>query len=177
MRYALIENGKVAMIVGNDPANLFAPEYAALFRPCGNGVEVGWLDDGTTFTAPPTVPVNKASLALLIDEAVGKIYDKYTRYEPEYKEREIQALDYKAAGYTGTVPVQVAAFATPSGNTSKAAADIIIGQSSQLRGALSQLGVLRMRKYEVLRAVDDATATAAFNTITANVEAIGKAIA
>ena len=56
MKYARTENNIVVQTIGNDPANLFAPEYAGLFRPCGNDVQAGWLDDGATFTAPPPAP-------------------------------------------------------------------------------------------------------------------------
>ena len=56
MKYARTENNFVVQIIGNDPANLFAPEYAVLFRPCGNDVQAGWLDNGATFTAPPPAP-------------------------------------------------------------------------------------------------------------------------
>ena len=86
MKYALTKNGKVAMIVGNNPANLFAPEYAALFRVCGSDVKQGWLDDGTVYTAPPVIPpsvpqtvtMRQARLALMgagklatVDQAIA----------------------------------------------------------------------------------------------------------
>ena len=117
-----------------------------------------------------------AELAKSIDSAVAAVYAQYTRFEVEYLEREKQALDYKAAGYTGTVPTQVAAFATPANKTGKQAADIILMQAAQLRGALAQLGVLRMRKFEVLMctSVTDAQTKAA--TILAAVQQIGDAL-
>ena len=101
-----------------------------------------------------------AAVVASVDAAVAAIYAKYTRFEVEYLEREKQALAYKAAGYTGEMPQQVAAFATPANKTGKQAADIILMHAAQLRDALAQLGVLRMRKYEVLAAPDAATAQA-----------------
>lgn len=56
MKYARTENNIVVQTIGNDPANIFAPEYAALFTPCDDVVQQGWLDDGTTYTAPPAPP-------------------------------------------------------------------------------------------------------------------------
>ena len=117
-----------------------------------------------------------AELAKSIDSAVAALYAQYTRFEVEYLEREKQALAYKAAGYTGEMPQQVAAFATPANKTGKQAADIILMQAAQLRGALAQLGVLRMRKFEVLActSVTDAQTKAA--TILAAVQQIGDAL-
>ena len=117
-----------------------------------------------------------AELAKSIDSAVAALYAQYTRFEVEYLEREKQAQAYKDAGYTGEMPQQVAAFATPANKTGKQAADIILMQAAQLRGALAQLGVLRMRKYEVLMctSVTDAQTKAA--TILAAVQQIGDAL-
>lgn len=111
-----------------------------------------------------------------IDDAVAEIYARFMRFQAEYTEREAQAQAYKDAGYTGDVPVQVAAFAGPAGKTGQQAADIILSQAAQLRGALSQLGVLRMRKYEVLAAPDAATAQAIADAILGAVAQIGSAL-
>ena len=118
----------------------------------------------------------RAELCARIDAAVAAIYARFGRFEAEYTLREQQAKAYKAADYKGDVPVQVAAFATPAGKTGREAADIIIAQSEQLRGALSKLGVLRMRKYEVLAAPDAATAQAIADAILGAVAQIGSAL-
>ncbi len=120
--------------------------------------------------------LNRARAAARIDDAVAAVYGRFSRFAQEYEDREAQAKAYKSAGYTGNVPRQVAAFATPAGKTAQEAADIVISQSAQLRGALDELGVLRMRKYEVLRAVTDAAARTAFTEILAAVAAINAAI-
>ena len=118
----------------------------------------------------------RAELCGRIDAAVAAIYAGFGRFEAEYTLREQQAKAYKAAGYKGDVPVQVAAFATPAGKTPREAADIIIAQSEQLRGALSQLGVLRMRKYEVMQAADLGKAQAVADEVLAAIAAIGQAL-
>lgn len=116
------------------------------------------------------------ALAACIDDAVAAIYARFTRFQAEYAEREAQAKAYKDAGFVGDVPVQVAAFAVPAGKTGPEAAEIILVQAAQLRGALSQLGVLRMRKYEVLNAPDTVTAQWAADEILAAVSQIGAAL-
>ena len=118
----------------------------------------------------------RAELCARIDAAVAAIYARFGRFEAEYTLREQQAKAYKAAGYKGDVPVQVAAFATPAGKTPREAADIIIAQSEQLRGALSQLGVLRMRKYEVMQAADVTKAQSVADEVLAAIAAIGQAL-
>lgn len=118
----------------------------------------------------------RAELCARIDVAVAAIYARFGRFEAEYTLREQQAKAYKAADYKGDVPVQVAAFATPAGKTPREAADIIIAQSEQLRGVLSQLGVLRMRKYEVMQAADVAKAQSVADEVLAAIAAIGQAL-
>lgn len=118
----------------------------------------------------------RAELCARIDVAVAAIYARFGRFEAEYTLREQQAKAHKAADYKGDVPVQVAAFATPAGKTPREAADIIIAQSEQLRGAISQLGVLRMRKYEVMQAADVAKAQAVADEVLAAIAAIGQAL-
>ena len=119
---------------------------------------------------------NRAALCARIDSAVAVIYAGFARYEAEYTLRETQAKAFAAAGYRGDVPVQVAAFAGPAGKTPREAADIIIAQSEKLRGALSQLGVLRMRKYEVMQAADVDKAQSVADEVLAAIAAIGQAL-
>lgn len=56
MKYAHSEGGVVVHVLQVDPATIWGPETAALYRECPDEVEVGWMDDGTTFTAPPPAP-------------------------------------------------------------------------------------------------------------------------
>ena len=84
-----------------------------------------------------------------INDLVDEAYRHVTRFWPEYQLREQQATEYKAGGYKGELPTQVAAFAEPTGKGGKEATDIIIAQAAKLRATLEQLGILRMKKLEL----------------------------
>lgn len=122
----------------------------------------------------PVIAAKRQAMIDSIDAACAAIYTRVGRFSEEYKEREAQAIAFKAAGYTGTVPRQVAAFSTPAGVSPTYATDLILTQAAQLRSALSTLGELRMRKYELkTESLDVATAAhaqilSAINTIGAS---------
>ena len=84
-----------------------------------------------------------------INDLVDEAYRHVTRFGPEYQLREQQAIEYKAGGYKGELPTQVAAFAEPTGKGGKEATDIILAQAAKLRVTLEQLGILRMKKLEL----------------------------
>ena len=84
-----------------------------------------------------------------INDLVDEAYRHVTRFWPEYQLREQQAVAYKAGGYKGVLPTQIAAFAAPTGKGGKEATDIIIAQADNLRMVMGKLGVLRMRKFEL----------------------------
>lgn len=125
--------------------------------------------------APELVAERRQALADSIDAACAAIYTRVGRFAEEYKEREAQALAYQAAGYAGAVPRQVAAFATPAGVTPTYATDLILSQAAQLRGALSALGELRMRKHEV-KLLPLADAAAVHAQVMAAIAQIGAAL-
>lgn len=125
--------------------------------------------------APELVAERRQALADSIDSACAAIYLRVGRFTEEYKEREAQALAYQAAGYAGVVPRAVAAFANPAGVTPTYATDLILSQATQLREALSALGELRMRKYEV-KLADPAAAVEAHAQIMAAIQTIGAAL-
>lgn len=171
--YSTADGSEVAAELGQTPADCAATDKP---RPSEAHIwKAGkWALDAAKQAALDAAQI--AELAKSIDSAVASVYAQYTRFEVEYLEREKQALAYKAAGYTGEMPQQVAAFATPANKTGKQAADIILMQAAQLRDALAQLGVLRMRKYEVLAAPDAATAQAIADGILGAVAQIGAAL-
>ncbi len=107
-----------------------------------------WQPETRTVSEPDIASLH-ADAARMIDEAAASIYSRFTRFDQEYVVREEQALAYRAAGYAGEVPRQVAAFAAPAGLPAQQAADTILSQAAMLRGAIEQLGEMRMRKYEV----------------------------
>lgn len=120
--------------------------------------------------------VVKTALAKEIDAAVLAIYDKPITLGKEYEAREKAATDYKAAGYTGTVPARLAGFATPAGLTPRVAADLVLSQASQLRGALDSLSDLRMQKQSVQRAATEAEARTIHTATMASIAAIAAAL-
>lgn len=107
-----------------------------------------WQPETRTVSEPDIASLH-ADAAKMIDDAAAQVYGRFTRFDQEYVVREEQALAYRAAGYAGEVPRQVAAFAVPAGITAQQAADTILQQAATLRAAIDQLGELRMRKYEV----------------------------
>lgn len=118
----------------------------------------------------------KTKLSKQIDDAVLAVYDRPMLLSKEYEAREKAAADYKAAGYTGTVPARLAGFATPAGMAPQAAADLVLSQAAQLRGALDSLGDLRMRKYEVNRATSELAIRTQHAAIMAQIAAIAAAL-
>ncbi|PHX98298.1 MAG: hypothetical protein CK529_13675 [Rhodospirillaceae bacterium] len=122
------------------------------------------------------LPNLKTDLSKQIDAAVLAIYDRPMALSKEYEAREKAAADYKAAGYTGTVPARLAGFATPAGMTATAAADLILSQAARLRGALDSLSDLRMRKYEVQRATTEADARSVHAAIMAQIAAVAASL-
>ena len=107
-----------------------------------------WQPDTRTVSEPDIAAIH-ADAGRMIDEAAANVCGRFTRFDHEYVIREQHAMAYRDAGYTGDVPRQVAAFATPAGITAQQAADTILQQAATLRAAIEQLGELRMRKYEV----------------------------
>ena len=119
----------------------------------------------TRTVSEPDIDALHADAGRMIDEAAAQVYGRFTRFDQEYVVREEQALAYRAAGYAGEVPRQVAAFAVPAGIEPHRAADIILQQAAMLRGAIEQLSELRMRKYEVYAAATVAEKLAARDAV------------
>lgn len=91
----------------------------------------------------------QASLISAIDLKAANIYQIWTRYSEEYKEREAAALAFKEADYQGEVSIYIRGFAIPAGIDNKTATDLILQQAEGLRHLQEQLAVQRMRKYEL----------------------------
>jgi hypothetical protein len=118
----------------------------------------------------------KVQLSADIDQTVASVYATWMRFQAEYEGREAAAQAYKDAGYTGDVSVWISGFADAANKTAQEATDLILQQSVSLRGALEQLGTIRMRKYEVLMAADCDTASAAHASIIAAIQAVAASI-
>ncbi|MDP1887947.1 hypothetical protein [Polaromonas sp.] len=116
---------------------------------------------------PPALADVKTALVAHVDGAISGIYSRFTRFESEYAQREAAARAFKSGGYAGDAGSWVTAFSTNAGLTSRVAADLIIQQADQLRGALELLAAQRMRKYGIAAAADAAAAQALHDDIVA----------
>lgn len=88
-----------------------------------------------------------------IDEDVDYIYGKVIGNRgPEYTQAEKEAAEYKAAGYTGTVPPYVLSWANASGMTPTQATDNIIQQALAWRAASAAIRQQRLTIKEAIRA-------------------------
>ena len=132
-----------------------------------------WQPETRTVSEPDIAALH-ADAARMIDDASAAIYSRFTRFDQEYVVREEQALAYRAAGYAGEVPRQVAALAAPAGLPAQQAADTILSQAAMLRGAIEQLGEMRMRKYEVYAAATVAEKLATRDAVLAAIRAFGE---
>jgi hypothetical protein len=63
MNYAQSQNGVVVQVLRVHPAAIVGESGASLFRACPDEVQVGWLDDGDAFTAPP-MPLRSEAITL-----------------------------------------------------------------------------------------------------------------
>lgn len=175
-KFARIENNKVAEIVeADDIAGKFHESLVFVdITDISPQPSEHWVFDGATFAPPsgPSLTAVKSKLISGIDNYIGGVYSKFTRFEAEYTQREVTARAFVAAGYTGDAGPWVMGYATPAGKTASQAADTIILQADALRAALVTLGGLRMRKYEIADAIDAAAAQVTYDDIITNVDAV-----
>jgi hypothetical protein len=135
---------------------------------------LAWVAEGNTPDPVDTLPLAdvKADLKADVDAQIASIYEKFQRFQMEYTNREVAAQAFKDAGYTGDPTVWVSRFADNKGIPYQQAADIILAQASQLRGALQQLGALRMDKYLIDATVDTPSAQQEHDNIISQVNLI-----
>lgn len=131
----------------------------------------------TRTVSEPDIDALHADAGRMIDEAAANVYGRFTRFDQEYIIREQHAMAYRDAGYAGEVPRQVAAFAVPAGIEPRQAADTILQQAAMLRGAIEQLGELRMRKYDVYAAATVAEKLAARDAVLTAIRTLGEQLA
>ncbi|WP_153716782.1 hypothetical protein [Eikenella corrodens] len=135
--------GKTIM-PGKDGKPVLAPRAPSHLHQW-NGKE--WMLDKAAASQLLAEAIDNGTKA--INDLVDEAYRHVTRFWPEYQLREQQAIEYKAGGYKGELPTQVAAFAEPAGKGGKEATDIILAQAAKLRVTMEQLGILRMKKLEL----------------------------
>ncbi|QMT40010.1 hypothetical protein [Neisseria shayeganii] len=135
--------------------------------------------DGAAWTLNPAkaaerLDAHRAEETERINAAVYGVAQPLLRFRAEYELRESQARAYADAGYTGEVPSQVAAFATPANLQPQQATDIILQQAAKLHAALDQLATLRMRKFELQQLDSTEAVTERSNEILAAVASVGE---
>lgn len=140
-----------------DTTDLPLPEYAEVTLP----LPPEYPAQEPAGASPEDIASARSQLVVDIDNACVAVYTRFGRFSLEYELREKQAQAYKDAGYSGNVPRQVAAFADRASMAYEPATNLILYQAAGLRTALDNLGDLRMRKYEVIRAATPEAASAA----------------
>ncbi|MEJ7804296.1 MAG: hypothetical protein WKG03_00015 [Telluria sp.] len=123
---------------------------------------------------PPAAPApidrndtasQQAALVQSVDEIIGTITDKYTRFMMAYTAREAAAIAYKASDYTIDPTELITRFADNVKVSYPTATAIILGQADKLRKAVVDLDNLRMDKYLVERAASLDLARAQYDRI------------
>lgn len=151
---ALIKDGKAAqfrvvpLIVTEPPA--FNPDTQDCIRDGCEKVGEEWRYKWTV--TPKTAQQIAANLAAARAEFIRKIDgDADAIYAAvqgnrttEYLDAEQQALAYKAASYTGTVPPSVQSWATPNGKTAQWATDDILATAAAWRPAKEAIRANRL---------------------------------
>lgn len=158
-----------------------SPEHYQNYILVDANVRANWplyransLHDGVELLPPPAVNLEsiKSTLVSQIDAAIADIYSRFLRFSAEYNEREAAARAFKAAGYQGDPGVWVSAFASAAGMPAVDATNLIISQADNLKNALKQLGALRMQKYLIIRAPDQAVANQEYASIMSSISTI-----
>ena len=91
----------------------------------------------------------KTRLITNIDEHAAKIYNTWTRFESEYRERQAAAEAFKAANYEGECSRYITDFAQRARLDNKTATNLILTQAAGLEKLQVELANQRMRKYEL----------------------------
>lgn len=149
--FAIIENGTVA-----NRARADAPLSDNWVE---SDADIGWLWDGETFTPPPPPPIDgaRAEALLKVDADVDAIYTAVVGSRGlEYEAAEREAQTYATAGYTGTPGPMVQSWADVKGWPADEAADDILAQAAQWRGAMAAIRAKRLSTKEGLRLASDA---------------------
>lgn len=116
-------------------------------------------DDGTVTVIAKDLTPLKSGYKDQIDQACGgkraAAVSQGDYISEEYRRAYEDALTYKAAGYTGTVPLSVKSWKDVSGMTNKAAADDIIATRDSYMALLDAVRTIRLSG----KAAVDAAAT------------------
>lgn len=144
----------------------------------GQFVDVdGTLEGGTLIVPEPELfATTKAEFLTQTDTECDDIYFAVMGFrDVEYINAEAQALAYQVAGYTGTVPTLVAAYASGAGITAQAAAEYTLQLAAAWRPAMQAIRAYRTAaKTATLAATNEQeldVAKAAWTAFVANIRA------
>jgi hypothetical protein len=107
-----------------------------------------------------------------VDDYIGGVVLKYTRFEMGYVEREAAARAYITSGYSIDPTTWITRFADNTGMAYPDAARLVVSQAETLRAAVKLLDDLRMDKYLIARAPTMDAAKAVYERILADATAI-----
>ncbi len=134
--YARIVDDKVVEMFDLDVHHPLATDMTGMFPPsmvwmqAPTGCAEGWL----LFNGALIAPNDLGYMLKLIDDAAGEARAKYITVaagqESTYWMKAQDSAAYKAAGYSGPVPLMVAAEAAATGTTPQASADAILAQQA-----------------------------------------------
>jgi hypothetical protein len=97
---------------------------------------VGWEVLPQHPTVKPLAELQAQARSAIDADADAIVRDTIGDRAEEYRQAEADALAYQAAGFEGTAPASVAAWAQASGMGNPAAAENILAQAAAWRGAL-----------------------------------------
>ncbi len=116
-------------------------------------------NDVVTLPPPPTFLQRQAAQLLQVDADVDALYGAVLgNRAAEYELAEREALAYAQTDYTGIAGSSVQSWATAKGWTAQQAADDIIAQAAQWRGAQAAIRAQRLLRKEQIRAAADGVA-------------------
>ncbi|MBI2306101.1 MAG: hypothetical protein HYU78_02245 [Rhodocyclales bacterium] len=152
-----------------DAIEITANEHQQLIDAQSNGKRIAADESGRPILQDPPVPAlaEVKSIALAaIDTTAGAARARYitvaTGQEATYLMKGQQARDYAAAGYSGPVPLMVAAEQAAAGDASpQAAADRIIAEEAAWSAKAAQIEQERRSRKIAVAAAADAEAVAA----------------
>lgn len=107
-----------------------------------------------TVTEKPDAAAKRLDRFLrVIDSDVDRLYNLVVgNREIEYKQAELEALQFKAANFDGAVPSMVEAYAEADNLTAKATAESILAKATEWRQALAAIRAARLHAKAQVRA-------------------------
>lgn len=165
---ALVKDGKAAQfrvveLIATEAPAIDAKTQVVVRDGCekvGNEWRYKWRVDALT-AAQIAAKLASARVTLIkkMDADIDAIYRAVQGDRgPEYTRAEAEAIAFKQAGYTGTVPDSVASWANAKAWTATQATDDILATATGWRTAQSAMRATRLSCKEIARTANDLTA-------------------